>query len=211
HLMQSLGIPCSHSFTVMKAENISEIPKCMILSRWTKNSKIAQSYLQHFSSKPSMNEAARIGSLTIACRNLIHFAAKMVDGYNNAIQVIHGLTLRAQDVLDIDDIPRASTKGRLVDIIKDPLIIKTKGSAKTTKAFVKKRLCGTCQQPGHTKRTCIQYGGVKGVMDKALTVLPFPHRTYHKTIEVAPYHPSGMSGGIIMLGDLYLPYFTFIF
>ncbi|KAK9199755.1 hypothetical protein WN944_014948 [Citrus x changshan-huyou] len=182
-----------------------------------------------------MNEAARIGSLTIACRNLIHFAAKMVDGYNNAIQVIHGLTLRAQDVLDIDDIPRASTKGRLVDIIKDPLIIKTKGSAKTTKAFVKKRLCGTCQQPGHTKRTCIQYGGVKGnrdidnaslctdfvsentfnttiatttanldmstwgVMDKALTVLPFPHRTYHKTIEVAPYHPSGMSGGIIML------------
>ncbi|KAL9415047.1 hypothetical protein AB3S75_043342 [Citrus x aurantiifolia] len=165
HLMQSLGIPCSHSFTVMKAENLSEIPKCMILPRWTKNSKIAQSYLQYFSSKPSMNEAARIGSLTIACRNLIHFAAKSVDGYNDAIQVIHGLTLRAQDVLDIDAIPRASTKGRPVDIIKDPLIIKTKGSAKTTKASVKKRLCGTCQQPGHTKRTCIQNGGVKGNRD----------------------------------------------
>ena len=112
-----------------------------------------------------MNETARIGSLTIACRNLIHFAAKTVDGYNDAIQVIHGLTLRAQDVLDIDAIPRASTKGRPVDIIKDPLIIKTKGSAKTTKASIKKRLCGTCQQPGHTKRTCIQNGGVKGNCD----------------------------------------------
>ncbi|KAH9646936.1 protein FAR1-RELATED SEQUENCE [Citrus sinensis] len=165
HLMQSLGIPCSHSFTVMKAENLSEIPKCMILPRWTKNSKIAQSYLQHFSSKPSMNEAARIGSLTIACRNLIHFAAKTVDRYNDAIQVIHGLTLQAQDVLNTDAFPRASTKGRHVDIIKDPLIIKTKGSTKTTKASVKKRLCGTCQQPGHTKRTCIQYGRVKANCD----------------------------------------------
>ncbi|KDO45387.1 hypothetical protein CISIN_1g035954mg [Citrus sinensis] len=98
-----------------------------------------------------MHKAACIGSLTIACRNLIHFAAKTVDSYNEAIQVICGLMLRAHDVLDIDAIPRASAKGRLVDIIKDPLIIKTKGSSKTTKASVKKRLCSTCQQLGHTK------------------------------------------------------------
>ncbi|KAK9178377.1 hypothetical protein WN943_027567 [Citrus x changshan-huyou] len=98
-----------------------------------------------------MHKVAHIGSLTIACRNLIHFAAKTVDSYNEAIQVIRGLTLRAQDVLDTDAIPRASAKGKLVDIIKDPLIIKTKSSSKTTKASVKKRLCGTCQQPGYTK------------------------------------------------------------
>ena len=60
---------------------------------WTTNAKIPKFYLQNSSSNLSMSETVRIGSLTITCRNLIHFAAKTVDGYNNVIKVIHELTL----------------------------------------------------------------------------------------------------------------------
>ncbi|KAK9225449.1 hypothetical protein WN943_010491 [Citrus x changshan-huyou] len=39
-LFETNGIPCSHTFVVLKAENITEIPGSMILSRWTKDAKI---------------------------------------------------------------------------------------------------------------------------------------------------------------------------
>lgn len=60
---------------------------------WTNDAKIRKSYLQNCSSNPSMSETVRIGSLTISCRNLIHFAAKTVDGYNYDIEIIRELTL----------------------------------------------------------------------------------------------------------------------
>lgn len=93
--MQTLGILHSHSFVIMKVENLSEIPMCMILPHWTKDAKIPKSYLQNSSSNPS-SEAVYIGSLTIACRNLICFTVKTVDGYNDGIEVIRKLTLRVR-------------------------------------------------------------------------------------------------------------------
>ncbi|KAK9225825.1 hypothetical protein WN943_010870 [Citrus x changshan-huyou] len=91
----TLSILRSHSFAIMKVENRSEILMCMILPHWTKDAKIPQSYLQNSSSNPS-SEAVYISSLTIACQNLICFAVKIVDGYNDSIEVIRKLTLRAR-------------------------------------------------------------------------------------------------------------------
>ncbi|GAY56467.1 hypothetical protein CUMW_172120 [Citrus unshiu] len=39
-LFETIGIPCSYTFVVLKAENITKIPGSMILSRWTKDAKI---------------------------------------------------------------------------------------------------------------------------------------------------------------------------
>ncbi|KAK9232375.1 hypothetical protein WN943_022621 [Citrus x changshan-huyou] len=165
NLMQTLGIPCSHCFAVIKAENLSEIPMCMILPRWTKDAKSPKIDLQNSCGNPSLSEAVRVGSLTIACRNLIHFAAKSIDGYNDVIEVIRELTLRAQDALATDGIPGHSTKTTHGgDVIKDPLLVKSKGSSKST--FAKKqRVCGVCHQPGHTKRKCPQVGRANGKND----------------------------------------------
>ncbi|ESR41773.1 hypothetical protein CICLE_v10013892mg, partial [Citrus x clementina] len=39
-LLERLGIPCSHSYTVLKAEDVQSIPECMQLMRWLKTAKI---------------------------------------------------------------------------------------------------------------------------------------------------------------------------
>lgn len=35
-IMETLEIPCSHLFAIIKMENLETIPHCMILSQWTK-------------------------------------------------------------------------------------------------------------------------------------------------------------------------------
>lgn len=42
-MMETVGIPCSHLFSIMKVENLDAIPHCMILSRWTKEAKLGVS------------------------------------------------------------------------------------------------------------------------------------------------------------------------
>lgn len=39
-MTETVGMPCSHLFDVMKMENLEAIPKCMILLRWTKQAKL---------------------------------------------------------------------------------------------------------------------------------------------------------------------------
>lgn len=34
-MMETLGVPCSHLFAIMKVDNLEAIPSCLILSRWT--------------------------------------------------------------------------------------------------------------------------------------------------------------------------------
>lgn len=150
NLMQTLGIPCNHSFTIMKAEPIRDTYMYDFVA-WTTYAKIPKSYLQISSSNLSMSEIVHIGSLTITCRNLIHFVAKTVDGYNNIIKVIHELTLWAQDALGTNVIPRHSIKTtHRGDVIQNLLVVKSKGSFKTT--FTKKqRVCSVCHQSSHIK------------------------------------------------------------
>ena len=38
-LLESRGIPCCHVFFVMKEEDVDHIPKCLVMTRWTKNAK----------------------------------------------------------------------------------------------------------------------------------------------------------------------------
>ncbi|KAH9803232.1 protein FAR1-RELATED SEQUENCE 5 [Citrus sinensis] len=97
-LFETIGIPCSHTFVVLKAENITEIPGSMILSRWTKDAKIMDhgsletcSTISHY-----MTEEARVGLIFSSCRNLLRYAASSVGAYNVAITDIHNLTLRDQ-------------------------------------------------------------------------------------------------------------------
>lgn len=64
----SVGIPCSHSFVVMKVENLPEIPNCMILSRWRKDAKLEVIPSKSVNDVAQyMSVEARVGSIHTAC------------------------------------------------------------------------------------------------------------------------------------------------
>ncbi|KDO39339.1 hypothetical protein CISIN_1g046805mg, partial [Citrus sinensis] len=137
-LFETIGIPCSHTFVVLKAENITEIPGSMILSRWTKDAKIMDhgsletcSTISHY-----MTEEARVGLIFSSCRNLLRYAASSVGAYNVAITDIHNLTLSD-------------------NVVQDPDIVLTKGSLKRPKlGQQQQRKCSRCGVPGHNVRKC---------------------------------------------------------
>jgi hypothetical protein len=63
-LFDSRGIPCSHVFYVMKEEHVDHIPSNLVLSRWTKDAKIAYLNTVNCNDKvdSSMVEQARFAS-----------------------------------------------------------------------------------------------------------------------------------------------------
>lgn len=96
-MMETLGVPCSHLFVVLKVDNLEAIPSCLILSRWTKHAKLGISHkLQGTWTHQYMTEAARLGSLYAACRNLQKVAAKSSQAFDIAIAQIHKLSMQLE-------------------------------------------------------------------------------------------------------------------
>lgn len=70
-LLESKGIPCSHSFFVLKSEDIKFIPESMLRSWWMKQAKLNMKVPE--TEQPVnqyMTKQARIGSVNAACKAL---------------------------------------------------------------------------------------------------------------------------------------------
>ena len=99
-LLETIGIPCSHLFIVMKAENIAEIPSLMILPRWTKDVKITDRTPSDMCVNVShyMTEEARVSLIYASCQSLLRYVALSVTAYNMVINDIHNLILRLEAI-----------------------------------------------------------------------------------------------------------------
>ncbi|KAK9181362.1 hypothetical protein WN944_024499 [Citrus x changshan-huyou] len=152
-LLERLGIPCSHSYTVLKAEDVQSIPECMQLMRWLKTAKINNPpQNDDQAEKVYMSKLVRIGSVNAACKSLQYLAGNSLKAYKEAMKGIHSLTLRLQSM------SLTTTEQdfeRNPDVIRDPMLVLTKGAPKQPKKAQKKqRKCSRCNKPGHTVRTC---------------------------------------------------------
>ncbi|TXG57187.1 hypothetical protein EZV62_018500 [Acer yangbiense] len=151
------GLPCRHSFSVMKAMDMQHIPSSLILHRWTTRAKdfSAIKYACEATPTPIM-EKARYGSLSSKCGKMCYFASKSYDGFKEANIEIDKLTLRMQKLMPSSPIHSQNVSGvQHVHNVKDPSMAATKGSVRRKKnAGVKQRKCGKCGQPGHTAKTC---------------------------------------------------------
>ncbi|KAH9698471.1 protein FAR1-RELATED SEQUENCE 5 [Citrus sinensis] len=130
-MMETVGIPCSHLFAVMKVENLEAIPRCMILPRWKKEAKVGvTSEVQERCSQHYMSIEARMGSLHAACRTLQRFAAQSSQAYELAITEIHkvSMQLEAMSCETAKDKPKRHM-GRRFEV-QDPVIVLTKGCRK---------------------------------------------------------------------------------
>ncbi|KAK9215764.1 hypothetical protein WN944_007770 [Citrus x changshan-huyou] len=155
-MMETVGIPCSHLFAVMKVENLEAIPRCMILPRWKKEAKVGvTSEVQERCSQHYMSVEARMGSLHAACRTLQRFAAQSSQAYELAITEIHkvSMQLEAMSCETATDKPKRHM-GRRFEV-QDPVIVLTKGCRKKQKMDPpQQRKCRRCGNGGHTVRTC---------------------------------------------------------
>ncbi|KAH9744991.1 protein FAR1-RELATED SEQUENCE [Citrus sinensis] len=136
-LLESLGISCSHSYTVLKAEDVQSIPECMQLMRWLKIAKINNPpQNDDQTEKVYMSNLVRIGSVNAACKSLQYLTSQSLEAYKEAMEGIHSLTLRLQSM------SLTTTEQdfeRNPDVIRDPMLVLTKGALKQSKKAKKKK------------------------------------------------------------------------
>jgi hypothetical protein len=156
---ETVGLPCEHTFHIMKVERLREIPQNLISLRWTRFAKSHTKPTYYSLSDPNdITEVARYGALTSRCNNLCYVASRSDETYrqfNDALDIVtqQMAGLHASDIEQNHEGIEGSS-GR-PHILKDPLVAQTKGGYNADKGKqIKKRKCGLCKQEGHTKRTC---------------------------------------------------------
>ncbi|KAH9779917.1 protein FAR1-RELATED SEQUENCE 5 [Citrus sinensis] len=155
-MIETLGIPCSHMFAVMKVENVDSIPHSMILARWTKKAKLGlSSEVQCTLRQHYMSVDVRMGSLHAACRTLQKVAAKSCEAYELAIARIHKLSMQLEPMsCEMAKEKPKGNLGRRFDV-NDPVVVLTKGCGKKLKMGPsQRRKCSRCGNGGHTVRKC---------------------------------------------------------
>ncbi|KAJ4724486.1 Protein FAR1-RELATED SEQUENCE 5 [Melia azedarach] len=98
---ETVGIPCSHSFSIMKAEHLERIPDNLILKRWTKDAKVYEDLA--FNSREIQSpttEMVRFGVLMSACNRLCCYASKTNEGFRRVKMEICQLTRKVERVVD---------------------------------------------------------------------------------------------------------------
>ncbi|CAI0423130.1 unnamed protein product, partial [Linum tenue] len=70
-IFEFCGIPCRHIFCILKAENQIQIPKSLILKRWTKDAKEFDP--SSMGSFPTQQNISRFGFLVGQCSRMCHY------------------------------------------------------------------------------------------------------------------------------------------
>ncbi|KAK0586914.1 hypothetical protein LWI29_014350 [Acer saccharum] len=163
-MFETMGILCSHAFSVMKAMNQHHIPKTLIMQHWTKNvNDVLELDSSSTVTTPDIMQLARYGALSSKCSKMSYFASMSIEGYKEANVVIDKLTIQMKGLLPSSSTAREEnvhqSKTESSVQVKDLIIAATKGSLKQkTKSSGKAHKCGNCGQPGHTKKTCHAHG-----------------------------------------------------
>ncbi|KAK2662540.1 hypothetical protein Ddye_001114 [Dipteronia dyeriana] len=156
------GIPCSHTFSVIKAMNIQSILSSLKLTRWTSGAKhmIDIDYSREVTLTPTM-ELARYGSLSAKCNKLCYFASKSNDRFKEADRDIEKLIVRMQELMPSSPLASAETvlcpkdKQHVHNVRDHGIVAATKGCSACKKTVkVKSHKYGNCGKAGHTVKTC---------------------------------------------------------
>ncbi|KAK3229787.1 hypothetical protein Dsin_001668 [Dipteronia sinensis] len=159
-MFKTIGIPCCHSFSVMKAMNMHHIPETVIMQRWTINAKDVSEVDSSSSAAPTnIIQIARYGALSSKCSKMCYYASMSTEGYKEANMAIDKLTIQMNGLLpsssrSMEEHVHRRSKQSTVQV-KDPVIAATRGPMRQNKkSSGKTRKCGKCGQPGHTAKTC---------------------------------------------------------
>ncbi|XP_020205881.1 protein FAR1-RELATED SEQUENCE 5, partial [Cajanus cajan] len=157
--MESVGIPCDHILAVLVHLNLSELPKCLVLKRWTKVAKdeVKGNVSRH---RWESEKDARYLSLMEYFKELSTLACETYDDYvDKREKVVNELVeIRAKKC---DESEEGNALGdELSVVIRNPAIARSKGRSVVEGTWRKGRKskksikCSLCKQIGHNMRTC---------------------------------------------------------
>jgi hypothetical protein len=132
----------------MKEEHVDQIPRTLVLSRWTKDAK--SEYLNidcNGIGESNMIEQARFGAYCAAFTSFCKEASKKDGVYGQIMEDI--LNLQKKYCSNDDPIVTQNTP------VRDPNVVKGKGAPKKRKNDKKTvKRCTICNSPTHNARTC---------------------------------------------------------
>ncbi|KAL0008699.1 hypothetical protein SO802_010201 [Lithocarpus litseifolius] len=160
-LFESYGYPCGHLFAIMKVEHLKQIPPSCIMNKWLKTAKSDLPCKLESQMSPDIIRMARFSALSASCSQMCYFGSRTTQGFEELKVEIARLTRRMEELYNSskeaakDGIRTASNKANLN--VRDPAIVKTKGdhgSTSNNHSRAKVRRCSSCNNVGHTRRTC---------------------------------------------------------
>ncbi|KAF1893291.1 hypothetical protein Lal_00001747 [Lupinus albus] len=88
--MEYFGMPCSHNVFVLLILDISQLPSCLVLERWTKKAKNVESvnFQQCELSRESV-KSSRYGALSDACRVLCNLACETEEDFSEMLEKVY--------------------------------------------------------------------------------------------------------------------------
>ncbi|XP_025702657.1 protein FAR1-RELATED SEQUENCE 5-like [Arachis hypogaea] len=119
------GFPCRHMFFVMKYEHVQEIPHRLVLTRWWKDAKSIDAYVEQGEADDERGFLMRHGALHEASQWLLSLSARNQVVYTEAVKGIRALCTRLVEAFSRND---ATGQHRKEGCVKDPVVVRTKGA-----------------------------------------------------------------------------------
>ncbi|KAF1868196.1 hypothetical protein Lal_00018715 [Lupinus albus] len=124
--MESFGMPCSHNVFMLLILDISQLPSCLVLERWTKKAKDVQgvNFQQCELSRESVN-ISRYGALSDGCRVLCNLSCKTEEDFSKMLEKVYNECSRLRSKQNSNSMENVDNATE--DQVRDPVRVRAKG------------------------------------------------------------------------------------
>jgi hypothetical protein len=141
-------------FGVMKCEHMEQILPGLIMKRWTKDARRGSEFVVKSDNVPNETvQMARYGSLSADFNKLCFYGSLTEVGYKR-LKAEFGRLSTLVDKWKEQHKETSLNLGCHNNVVRDPVVVKTKGKQTTGSKGKKAPQCGECKGTGHNKRNC---------------------------------------------------------
>uniref|UniRef100_A0A2N9HQP9 CCHC-type domain-containing protein n=1 Tax=Fagus sylvatica TaxID=28930 RepID=A0A2N9HQP9_FAGSY len=142
----------------LMAEARTKLAEACIMKRWLKTAKSDPPFKHDSQILDDVIRTARFSALSASCSKMCYFGSRTSEGFEELKGEIARLQLRMEVLCNLNT---TTTQDRIHDglkrdkIVRDPIIVKTKGDyGNTSNPNPKVRRCTICKDVGHTRHKC---------------------------------------------------------
>lgn len=156
--MESFDLPCEHILAVLFYLHFADLPKCLVLNRWTKNAKDAIGGSSVDQPKYwDSHQVSRFTALMSRYRWVSKLACQSGEEYSQHMDQAVECILNVESNIGLASASRTDAQQGGNDVLRDSASCKSKGrgvASSTSKKQTRVTHCSLCGGPGHNKKTC---------------------------------------------------------
>ncbi|CAB4286274.1 unnamed protein product [Prunus armeniaca] len=153
-LFESSGIPCCHMFGVMKCDHMDQILPTLIMKGWTKDARRRSEFVVKSDDVPNETiQIARFRSLRADFNKLCFYGSQTKVVYKR-LKAEFGKLNTLVETWKKQHEQTSLNLGCHNNVVRDPIVAKTKGMQTTGSKGKKAPQCGECKVTSHNKRNC---------------------------------------------------------